>query len=292
MSTQENLQKSFMQRYGIEIKCSRAIKEIIEWVEQAHNLALDVLSRRAITFKDKTTIKVALTAIVDRLDAHVSSAVILSAANLHASSEAMARVVIESAVTTKYILQKDTDLRMMEYVSAYFSEQRKLHERINDDSEKAVDGQSVYFPPLIGQEKGLDFREGLVEILFDVYKIQYHRDAKLPNVADRFKAVDLLDRYNAVYRPLCAHVHSSAESVIHVTVASALEHTSFKANQINGYLEDAILLSLWSIFHALWFYLDVLEGYMLYLKERGAEKQCAKIKRRVQEKIDMFAEYK
>ena len=292
MSVQADLQKSFMQRYGIEIECSPAIKEIIEWIEQAHNLILDVLSRRGSTFRDKTIIKVALTAMVDRLDAHISSAVISSAANLHASSEAMARVVIESAVTAKYILQKDTDSRMMEYMSAYFSEQRKLHERINDDSGLVGNGRSVYFPPLVGQEKGLDFREGLVEILFDTYEIRYRHDAKFPNLADRVRAVDLLDRYNAVYRPLCAQVHSSAESVIHVTLASALEHTSFKANQVAGYMKDAIALSLWSIFHALWFYLDVLESFMLCLKEREAGKKCAGIKRQVQRKIDVFAEYK
>jgi hypothetical protein len=31
---------------------------------------------------------------------------------------------------------------------------------------------------------------------------------------------------------------------------------------------------------------------MLYLKEREAGRQCAEIKRQVQEKIDVFAEYK
>jgi hypothetical protein len=130
--------------------------------------------------------------------------------------EVIARAVLEGAISSLYILEVDSDVRISRYMGAYFaSEKRALDKYLALAKEEDPDTAEQIRAASSKAAEVLDCRRELIEEMLTVDGLPQLEATGWPrNVIDRFKAVERLGDYRGAYHIFSSQAHFDASDVV------------------------------------------------------------------------------
>lgn len=196
--------------------------------------------------------------MLNRVFEHVIASVVAYTTNSTASVEAIARVVVESAINTMYILDEDRLSKLSRYFLHYVDNERKEIERWRKSLESLDNAQAKVHEEAINRKaSGMDITAAFAEKYAKENDLPLS-DRSWPNIAERFRALGMEVEYRTTYASLCSQIHNDPEDLLNYYISA-----SFDNDYIHQYIAfNAARFSRLSLYQGVKFYLEAASRYV------------------------------
>jgi hypothetical protein len=203
-------------------------------------------------------------AMMRRVYAYADSALLLFLSHQLPASGILSRTTCEAAINLMYILNDDTDTRLMIYFEDYYFREMKELTRWEQAAKSLKNGKESAIHLLAIKTKREQI-ETLPKLFSQIFTVDFPKSKiDFPSVAARFKALDREIEYETIFTELSTQVHNSPEDLIiqFVTNAAsmALGTDLFKVKLEEERLRYAKVLSCRSI----GYYVEAIISFFIY----------------------------
>lgn len=224
---EKTLYAEFIQRHSI-LSTPFVQRELpaIYWIART-KLEVDNNLRNCVDALDQLDpVWALLRSMLDRTFEYVEGAVSAYVTGSTAASEVISRTVIESAINLLFILVDKRDgSHLTQYLSHYFSNEEKEIDRwLNLADGLTEKGKKIHQSEAIQKQKALAYLKNIIDksLLELELPTTNQVTGKWPNIAERFKFLNLQVDYRTTYAALCSQTHNDAEDLLNYFVFVSL----------------------------------------------------------------------
>jgi hypothetical protein len=171
--------------------------------------------------------------MLDRVYEHAEGSVVTFLTGTWASTEIIVRAVIEAAVNVMYVLQENTQSRLIQYLTFDFDSSRRQLNRGRDVSLR-LKGQEAERLHL-AVDRGLSSvkaREELLNRVLTAEGFSSTREQGWPKqVSARFQALGLEQDYCSIYAVLSSETHNDADSLVDYVIVQSFANPDSRVKQ-------------------------------------------------------------
>lgn len=223
------LLQEFLKRHDIRLNPvleleTRTAEQILQ-VQQLLNEGM--ISRNKALASSEVTLALLLN-LLSRIQEMLSGSLVSMSAGLGEASEALSRIALEGAITVRYILAGDRNIRLLRYLYAYVEQDERQIKLWNESATKANQAHlTVHKEAIQKRQKANNQWKGIVRDLLEEAELteQEVLQEPWPSVIDRFRVVnfDSPVSYRTVYARLSSAVHMDAEAtLLHLMLTLAI----------------------------------------------------------------------
>lgn len=214
LEDQDSICEDFAKRHNLLVTglVQREIP-VIYWIIRAKLEVDSALSSKAEALNNEPSCGLLLS-MLDRAFEHVEGSILAFITGSPASSEVIARTVVESALNIMYILDNDPINGLIQYFSSYINQERKELKRWLELTKKMNEKDSKIHHLHINQkEQALN----KLEIFINNCKNQIGNNNSIcdwPNIFTRFQILGFEIDYRTLYAAMCSQTHNDAEDLL------------------------------------------------------------------------------
>ena len=165
-----------------------------------------------------------LYSMLNRVFEHCEGSFLTFITGAWATTEVAVRAVMEAAVTLMYITTKERQKRLLQYLTYFWENERKLNQkRLSMADRLTPELQSAHKKAAIYNIGTNETREKLINQILQEAGFPTTTEPGWPSaIYDRFSALNLESDYRTIYSHLSSEVHNDANSLVDYMIYKAL----------------------------------------------------------------------
>ena len=208
--------------------------------------------------------------LLHRAQEHLDAAIVAFVTGSGTSSEALSRSTVELSSSIQFILEGQSESRLLAYLEDYVACERKRlqqWERVSEQTSEAV--KNVHIMQIEHRRTGVEAMRSVVTVLeqsFLTAGVPIKKE-RWPDVASRFASIDDSLGYRTYYGRMSGQVHSDAEETIRYFVG----RVSAQEGALERLAVETRLFSRLVLYLALHSFMRASSTYARYAGMEGAE---------------------
>lgn len=165
-----------------------------------------------------------LAKLIDRAHKTAAGALALVALGHFREAEILARTILESSVTTAYIVHRVPKERLVAFFDAYIKQERAQNLKWKADLNTLPQGaREDHAARIRNKNEALDHYEQLVSMLAAHLGLEPRKAKGWPKLIDMLTELGQRIDYRTVYWAMCSQAHHDAEDVLNHFIANIIE---------------------------------------------------------------------
>jgi hypothetical protein len=165
-----------------------------------------------------------LAKLVDRTYGTVAGTLALVALGHRREAEILSRAALEGAVTLRYIAEKESELRLAQFFTAYVRQEREQNRKWKNDLHTIHPAtQRDHLQRISQKEKALAGYENLVKQFAKHCAVDLQKLGSWPGLIERLTDLGRRIDYRTVYAAMCSQTHHDAEDILNHFIANSIE---------------------------------------------------------------------
>ena len=198
------------------------LKDIIAWcIGPYYRFVSDLAESNVVQSQDATD--GIILKLLQRCSEVMASVLVLLCTRQPQSAEALSRTIMESALTTLYIVSQDSSARVIQYFEAYVRQERQQNKSWKKTiAESRAPWVGEHRRRINDKDKYLDGYERLIESLAAHVNTTYPPKRGWPVLYDICRYLGKAVEYRTVYAAMCSQSHHDAEDILNDLVVGVI----------------------------------------------------------------------
>lgn len=250
----------FVQRHNLV--ASKAIENessAIYWIHQAYLGISSVKFNQEVTSDEAVILQL----MIFKLFQHVEASIVAFVTGSKSSACVISRTATELAMSIIYILKKDTEIRLVQYLLSPMREERERLEKLAKSNVNGVIPSSFY----LGQVNMLDLLEKWCQTWAN------HRGIsnldKIKNWPDIFRVFEQAGyefQYRTAYSVMSTKTHNKAHDLLQLISFSDIALTSNDGTLLNAVVDNLMITERMILYSGIIYALEATHGYASYFQ--------------------------